>query len=124
VLEPLGRELEREGDASLAGEVERILTNAHEFTEIELTTALRSGTLPVGAAELDDMEQLLGLHGMSPAERVGLGDDTDDGEVRRTVQQQLARWQRRAENPMSDRSTVEAARVLVRTCEGLLNRSG
>jgi hypothetical protein len=32
----------------------------------------------------------------------------------------LAQWQRRAEHPSSPRDVREAARVLVRTCEGLV----
>ena len=31
----------------------------------------------------------------------------------------LAKWQRRAENPLASTAVVDAARVLVRTCEGL-----
>lgn len=124
LAEPLGRELEREGDAWLAHEVERILTNAHEFAEIQLATALRAGSFPVADAELDAMEQLLGMEGNAPADRLGLDGTAEPGEIRRAAQHQLARWQRRAENPMSDPDAVAAARVLVRTCEGMLARTG
>ena len=34
----------------------------------------------------------------------------------------LARWQRRAESPLSDRAASDRARVVVRSCEGMLAR--
>jgi hypothetical protein len=40
--------------------------------------------------------------------------------IRGAAQTAIARWQRRAENPMSSRSIADAARVLIRTCEGML----
>ncbi|WP_196780775.1 hypothetical protein [Nocardioides sambongensis] len=32
----------------------------------------------------------------------------------------LARWQRRAESPMTDHQLAAAARVVIQSCEGLL----
>lgn len=40
--------------------------------------------------------------------------------MKATAQSFLRRYQRLAENPLATREQVEAARVLVRTCEGLL----
>jgi hypothetical protein len=33
----------------------------------------------------------------------------------------MTRWRRRAENPASTRPVADAARVIVRTCEGILS---
>jgi hypothetical protein len=41
-------------------------------------------------------------------------------DIRRALQESIGRWQRRAESPMSSREVADAARVLIRTCEGLL----
>ena len=41
-------------------------------------------------------------------------------EIRTSLQNAIARWQRRAENPLSSRDVADASRVLIRTCEGLL----
>jgi hypothetical protein len=42
------------------------------------------------------------------------------GELNRAAIAALTEWQRRAEHPSSTRPVREAARVLVRTCEGLV----
>ena len=63
---------------------------------------------------------LLGAWGTSPAARLGLTCEADPGPIRVAIQEALARWQRRAENPLSSRTTSEAARVAVRTCEGMM----
>ena len=41
-------------------------------------------------------------------------------EVRVALLDTAARWQRRAENPLTQQKVSDAARVLVRTCEGVL----
>jgi hypothetical protein len=64
---------------------------------------------------------LLGAYGTSAAERVGLPPDAPVEEVRAALEHALERWQQQAESPMSSRARSDAARVLVRTCEGLLD---
>jgi hypothetical protein len=70
--------------------------------------------------DLDLMERLLGTTGAAPAARLGLGGGATDDDVRAAAAEMLARWQRRAESPMASREVADAARVLVRTCEGIL----
>ncbi|MCA1671808.1 MAG: dynamin family protein, partial [Actinobacteria bacterium] len=108
----------------LAGEVERILAGAHEFAELRLLSALRSGALTLPKAELEDAERLLGGSGAAPAARLGLPSDCGEAELRPTIVQALARWQRRAANPISGRAVVDACRIVVRSCEGMLSGLG
>ena len=110
----------RAGAKPLAGEVERILAGAHEFAELRLLSALRSGAVVLPPEHLEEAERLLGGHGIAPAARLGLPADSDGAEQRRTILDVLARWQRRAENPLSGRATADACRVVARSCEGML----
>jgi hypothetical protein len=57
--------------------------------------------------------------GAEPAQRLGLAPDADGRTVSAALSEALARWQRRAENPLASGDVVDAARVVVRTCEGM-----
>lgn len=108
------------GSDVLANELERISSAAHEFAELRLLNLLRAGTMTLKEEEVDAMERLLGADGGSLPTRLGLGPDASESDILQALQDNLARWQRRAESPMSSRDVADAARVLIRTCEGLL----
>lgn len=112
------------GTESLAGELERVTAGAHDFAELRLLNALRQGAVKVKPAESEEMERLLGAEGSSVQQRLGLGPDATGGEIRTALQNAIGRWQRRAENPLSSRDVADAARALIRTCEGLLVATG
>ena len=105
----------------LAHELERVQAGAHEFAEIALIDDLRSRRVLLPESELHDAERLLGGEGMDPATRLGLDPRADPQAIRRAAAEQHLRWQRRAESPAATRERAEAARVLVRTCEGILS---
>ncbi len=56
----------------LAREIDRVLSGAHEFTELRLLSALRSGSVTLPNRDADDGERLLGDAGASPSARLGL----------------------------------------------------
>ncbi len=103
----------------LIGEVERILAGAHEFAELRLLSALRSGAVALPQDALDEAERLLGGCGAAPEVRLDLPAAGPD-ELRAAALDALTRWQRRAESPLSGRAAVDACRVVTRSCEGLL----
>ncbi len=112
----------RAGVGPLLGDVERILAGAHEFTELRLLSALRSGVVNLPKADLDEAERLLGGSGGAPEMRLGQPPDAGTQELRQAALEALGRWRRRAENPISGRAVVDACRVLVRSCEGMVAR--
>jgi hypothetical protein len=118
-LEALLRAHPVPGSDALAIEVERISAGAHELTEIRLLNALRAGSIDVKADEADAMERMLGAHGTSIPARLGLPESASLDQQRATMLEELSRWQRRAENPLSSREVADAARELVRTCSGI-----
>lgn len=108
-----------EGQALLS-EVEKITAGAHEFAELRLLNALRTGMVPAKDEETTAMERLLGADGTRGTERLGLPPDADPGAQQAAAAEALAHWQKRAESPLASREISDAARVLVRTCEGML----
>jgi len=108
------------GSEVLASEVERLTSSAHELAELRLLNALRGGGMKLREQEAADMERLLGAEGAALHARLGLGPETDESAIRQALEDNMCRWQRRAENPMSSRDIADAARVLVRSCEGML----
>jgi hypothetical protein len=86
---------------------------------MNLLDECRGGAAPFRDDELDEVERLLGASGPSAAERLGLPAGADPAAVREALGAAALKWQTRAESPMSSRDLVDAARVLVRTCEGL-----
>jgi hypothetical protein len=108
------------GDQRLAAEVERILAGAHEFAELRLLGALRSGAVTLPRAVAQEAELLLGDAGAAPSVRLGLPPDASEADQHRAAFAALERWRRHAVNPMFGRAATDACAVLVRTCEGLL----
>ncbi len=106
----------------LLGEVERILAGAHEFAELRLLSALRSGAVSLPKAQLDEAERLLGGSGGAAEVRLGQPPGSGPDELRQAALDALTRWHRRAENPLSGRAAADACRVVVRSCEGMVAR--
>jgi hypothetical protein len=107
-------------DGALAREVERVLAGAHEFAELRLLSALRSGVVGLSRAVADEAERLLGDAGAAPTARLGLPPDAPADALRHAAYEALARWQRHAANPMFSRTATDACQTVIRTCEGML----
>jgi hypothetical protein len=118
-LAQLARRLPVPGSESLATDIERIQTGAHELVEIRLLNALRSGAVTLRAADAVEAARLLGAEGTTLHARLGLDPSAGSADVLAAFAEALGRWQRRAENPIASGPAVEAAQVLVRTCEAL-----
>ena len=106
---------------SLLAEVERILAGSHEFAEMQLLAAIRSSAVTFPDAYHAEAERLLGANGTIPALRLGLVEDTDPGTLRAVALETLERWRRLSENPVFPRAFADAARTVVRSCEGILH---
>ena len=111
------------GTAGLAAEVEALTAGAHELAEVSLLDALRQPDLGFSGEDVADAERLLGAWGLSPLDRLGLAPDTPPDGLTVAAQRELERWQHIQESPFATPTTVHAARVLVRSCEGLLRQA-
>jgi hypothetical protein len=124
-LRELGTALRRAASPEarqIASDVERLQSGVHEVRELQVLQQHRSGKSPFRQADWEDVERLLGAYGTTPAQRLGVSADADQQTLRDAAVAAVERWQRRAESPLSSRELKEAARVLVRTSEGLVAR--
>lgn len=119
-LDALLRNDPRPGGGALAAQVEEILSSAHPFNELRVLSSVRAGWVTGRPEVLTELEVVVGGGGAQPHLRLGLAEDSGPGERRAAAEQALARWQRRAENPMTDHHLAVASRVAVRSCEGIL----
>ena len=92
---------------------------AHLERERELLPQVRS-LLP--EKDWVEAERLLGGDGPDPAARLGVSPTVGVDVLRLAAVDAHQKWQRRAESPLASRDQREAARVLVRTLEGILHQ--
>jgi hypothetical protein len=123
-LAEITRTCVRPGSEALAAGVEGIMASAHPFNELRVLSSLRAGWVTGKADVVAELEQLIGGSGNSTSQRLRLAPDAAATELTAAAEQALARWQRRAENPMTTYEMALAARVAVRSCEGMLAELG
>jgi hypothetical protein len=108
--------------AELRAAAEELTASTHEFEELRLLDAVRSGIVELPPDRLAELDQLLGGSGHDPASRLGVEPDSNGEQLRLTALAALGRWQRVAEHPLSSRPAQLAARTASRTLEGLLDQ--
>jgi hypothetical protein len=110
----------RAGSLTLSGRVEEVLASAHPFSELRILSAVRAGWVSGKPEVIEELERLIGGTGTTVPQRLGLAPDADSPTVSASAAAALGRWQRRAENPMTGYELSVAARVAIRSCEGIL----
>ncbi len=108
-----------DGDA-LQTAAEQLSASTHEFEEVRLLSALRSGTIEIRPERAGELDRLLGGSGHSAAARLGLAEGASGEQIRDAALASLVSWQRLAEHPLSGRQLKMAARAATRTLEGLV----
>jgi hypothetical protein len=98
------------------------MASAHPFNELRVLSSLRAGWITGKPDVVADLERLIGGSGNATSERLHLPPDAAAAEQAATARQALARWQRRAENPLTSYEMTVAARIAIRSCEGMLAR--
>ena len=104
----------------LRAEIERILAGNHEFVELRLLTAIRSSAVAIPDAYRAEAERLLGANGVTPAQRLGLVDDTDRADAAGGGAGDAGPVAAAERAPGLPRAFTDAARTVVRSCEGIL----
>ena len=119
-VDALVRANPRPGSDAVAAEVEEIVASAHPFNELRVLSSVRAGWVGGKADVVEDLERVIGGAGSAAHIRLRLAADAGPAELTAAAKEALARWQRRAENPLTAHEMVVAARVAVRSCEGML----
>lgn len=119
-LDDVLRRVPHPGAEPLRRTVERIFAGAHEFTELRVLGRLRAGAATLPAAVGAEAERLLGGQGTPTWLRLGLAPDAPRERQRAMAVAALRHWHAVAEHPLTPRADIDIARVVIRTCEGLL----
>jgi hypothetical protein len=110
----------RPGSDRLAAELERTVAGAHEFRELRLMAALRSGRTRLPAALEAEAQRLIGMEGTDVSTRLAADEQATGAQLWALGMQALDRWVEHAENPLFSHAQQGAARTVVRSCEGML----
>lgn len=121
-LEVVLRMEPRPSARSLADALDGLVTSAHEFRELRLLAALHGGRMTLPDPLAEEATRLVGGAGTTPAARLGF-DPSDreptERQLRGAAAEALLRWQEQAENHALGHGQRRAARVVVRSCEGM-----
>jgi hypothetical protein len=123
-LDRLTRTRPRPGSEAVAGEIEEIIASAHPFRELRVLSSIRAGWVTGKPEIIDELERIIGGSGGAPHLRLRLPAEATGSDLAATAGEALARWQRRAENPLTSHELAVAARVAIRSCEGMLASLG
>ncbi|ASR38476.1 hypothetical protein BAY61_29640 [Prauserella marina] len=116
-LEVVLRMEPRPSAGALVAGLERTLANAHEFHELRLLAALRTGRASLPPELREEALRLIGGYGTSTPARLGV--EAGEAELRDTAIAALRMWQEYAENPVLGSAERRAAAVVVRSCEAM-----
>ncbi|MFK7916640.1 MAG: dynamin family protein [Ilumatobacter sp.] len=110
----------RPGVEALDADLERVMASAHPFNEMNTMAAIRSGWVTGPARQLGELERLLGAGGTSGWQRLAFDAPQQPDVIKAAAIDQLGRWQRLAENPLTALDMSTAIRVAIRSLEGLV----
>jgi hypothetical protein len=104
--------------------LESLVVSAHEFRELRLLAALHSGRTVLPDPLADEARRLVGGVGTALPARLGFSRETSGHELQGALSDALRRWQEQSENHALGNGQRRAARVVVRSCEGMLAQLG
>ena len=110
----------RPGSGELFARLEQIVVGAHEFREIRLLAALHSARVRFDAELAREARRLLGGDGTEIIARLGVEREARRDELWARAMAALTRWRGLSDDPVLDTAQRRAARVVVRSCEGIL----
>jgi hypothetical protein len=106
----------------LVSALEQLVVGAHEFRELRLLAALHGGRTELPDPLATEARRLVGGVGTGLAARLGFEREPTGAELHGAVSDALRRWQDQAENHALGTGQRQAARVVVRSCEGMVAR--
>jgi hypothetical protein len=104
----------------LVSALEALVVSAHDFRELRLLAALHGGRTTLPDPLADEARRLVGGVGTELPARLGFEREASGHELHDAVSDALLRWQEQAENHALGTGQRRAARVVVRSCEGMV----
>jgi hypothetical protein len=108
------------GAPRVAAALERMTASGHGLAELRLLAAIRTGETPLEPRRAEEAARLIGGDGVSAVHRLGLAARIEPDEALAAAGAVLRRWRALAESPLLDRPAVDACRIVVRSCEGII----
>jgi hypothetical protein len=103
----------------LATALEALVVSAHDFRELRLLAALHGGRTTLPDPLADEARRLVGGAGTALPARLGFTPDASGQDLHEALTDALYRWQEQAENHALGNGQRRAAKVVVRSCEGM-----
>jgi 50S ribosome-binding GTPase len=119
-LEVVLRMEPRPAARGLVTALEALVVSAHDFRELRLLAALEGGRTTLPDPLADEARRLVGGGGTALPVRLGFPREASGHELHDAVADALSRWQEQAENHALGSGQRRAARVVVRSCEGMV----
>jgi len=121
-LEVVLRMEPRPAAGRLVTALEQLVVSAHDFRELRLLAALHGGRTELPDPLASEARRLVGGVGTGLAARLGFEHEPTGAELQGAIADALRRWQEQAENHALGTGQRYAARVVVRSCEGMAAR--
>jgi hypothetical protein len=100
--------------------VTRLEHQEHEFAELGVLRDYYDGRITLDAADVTDILRVTGEYGHRVGDRLCLPETVPVDDAQRVARSRLSRWAHIAEDPLNDRPTRTAARVIRRSYDILL----
>jgi 50S ribosome-binding GTPase len=114
----------RRQSAYLLAQVEQVVSGAHEFRELRLLAALRARRAGLPAEMAVEARRLAGGAGASVSERLGLPAEAPPDQLWSQALSATDRWRRQAQQSGQSARPRQAAQVVLRSCEAILQELG
>lgn len=118
-LEVVLRKEPRPPARALVSALEQLVVSAHDFRELRLLAALHDGRTELPEPLADEARRLVGGVGTGLPARLGFDYEPAGAELHEVLTEALLRWQEQAENYALATGQRHAARIVVRSCEGM-----
>jgi hypothetical protein len=122
VLDHLLRTQQVPPAAPLLANLELLVADAHEFRELRLLAALRSGRVNLPREHAVDARRLLGGSGTSVGERLGMSPEATTDDIWTEAHAAADRWRDQAHGRTLLPAQRRAAEVVLRSCDMILAR--
>ncbi len=108
--------------APLLEVVRDYLDHSQAFAEMHVLSQVRAASLVMPAQTQDDVVRLLGGDGTAATQRLGLPEGATSEVITDAALAALRRWVEIGADPLSTPEVSAACRVVVRSCEGIVDR--
>lgn len=98
------------------------LDNSQAFAEMHVLSQVRAASLVMPSQTQDEVVRLLGGEGTTAAQRLALPEQATHADIGEAALATLRRWVAIGADPLTTPEVSAACRVVIRSCEGIVDR--